>query len=96
MKSAYELALARMGIRGDDKPNALTDVQRAEISDIERRYSAKIAEREIFLRSDIEKARAAGDHATAEAAAETLRAERAELEEERELCKERIRRGDEG
>ncbi len=93
MKSAYELALARMGLGKDEPTRTLSDAQRAEISDIDRRFAAKIAEREIFIKQDIDRARAAGDREGAERAQEALRAERAALEEERELAKEQIRQG---
>jgi hypothetical protein len=93
MKSAYELALARMGLQNDGKPRGLTDAQRAELSDLDRRYAAKLAERDIFLRAEIEQARDAGDAERMERANEQLRRERAELEEERELAKERVRQG---
>jgi hypothetical protein len=92
MKSAYELALARMGLREDDKPRALTDAQRAELSDIDRRYFSKIAEREIVLRGEIDKSREAGDAEEVEKLRLQLVRERAEFEEERELAKERIRK----
>ncbi len=92
MKSAYEMALARMGLSGDDAPRVLTDAQRAELSDIDRRYGAKIAEREIVLRGEIDKARDVGDAAEMERLREMLSRERAEFEEERELAKERVRR----
>jgi len=84
--------MARMGIGGDEAPKPLTDAQRAELSDIERRYAAKIAEREIFLRQEMDKARAAGDAAAVDLAAAHLRSERADLEEARELAKERVRK----
>jgi hypothetical protein len=95
MKSAYELALARMGLSGKEAPHALTNAQRAELSDIDRRYTARIAEREIVLRSGIDEARNAGNAEDAERLSELLRRERAELEEERELAKERVRKDSE-
>ena len=45
MKSAYELAMERMG--EDDVP--LTEDQKRKISDIETKYKAKIAERKSLL-----------------------------------------------
>ena len=95
MKSAYELALARMGLSGKNEPHALTDAQRAELSDIDRRYTAKIAEREIVLRSNIDAARNSGDVEEVEKLTELLRRERSDLEEERELAKERVRKDSE-
>ena len=92
MKSAYEMALARMGLGGKDAPSALTDAQRAELSSIDRRYSAKIAEREIIVRAAIDEARGAGNAEEAEKLSEQLRRERAEFDEEREMAKERVRK----
>ena len=51
MKSAYELAMERMG-GGDDKP--LTDEQKEKIAKIDTRYKAKIAERKIFLEKSVD------------------------------------------
>ena len=45
MKSAYELAMERMG-GDDDKP--LTDEQKEKIAEIDTKYKAKIAETENF------------------------------------------------
>jgi hypothetical protein len=92
MKSAYEMALARMGLSGKDAPRAFTDAQRAALSDIDRRYTARIAEREIVMRSSIDEARSAGNAEEAERLSDLLRRERAEIEEERELAKERVRK----
>ena len=47
MKSAYELAMERMG-GGDEKP--LTDQQKEQIAEIDSKFKAKIAERKIFLK----------------------------------------------
>jgi hypothetical protein len=92
MKSAYEMALARMGLSGKKASRTLTAAQRTELSDIDRRYTAKIAEREIFVRDEIEQAKNAGDSQKAEELAEQLRKERADFEVERELAKERVRK----
>jgi hypothetical protein len=92
MKSAYEMALARMGLSGKKASRTLTTAQRTELSDIDRRYTAKIAEREIMLRGEIEQAKSAGDQQKADEASELLRKERATLDEERELAKERVRK----
>ena len=50
MKSAYELAMERMG--GDEKP--LTAEQKERIADVDAKYKAKIAERRIFLEKVIQ------------------------------------------
>ena len=54
MKSAYELAMERLA---KDAPAVkLTADQRARIAEIDRRFQAKIAEREVFLGGLIAKA----------------------------------------
>ena len=93
MKSAYEMALARMGLNESGAPRTFTDAQRAELSSIDRRYAAKIAEREIVLRGEMDKAREAGNEEECERLRELLQRERLEFEEERELAKELVRKG---
>ena len=59
MKSAYELAMERL-----NKANPsvkLTEAQKREIADLDSRYTAKIAEREIFLKGELAKALDKGD-----------------------------------
>ncbi len=54
MKSAYELAMERLA---KEAPSVkLTADQRARIADIDQRFQAKIAEREVFLGGLIAKA----------------------------------------
>ncbi len=88
MKSAYELAMERLG--GDDaKP--LTDEQKAEIAEIDAKYAAKIAERKIFLEKSLADALEAEKHEDAENLRRQLADEVAELEEERERAKDKAR-----
>ena len=87
MKSSYELAMERLG--GDDaKP--LTDEQKAEIAEIEAKYAAKIAERKIFLEKSLASAEA-GNHEDAENVRRQLADEIADLEEEIERAKDKVR-----
>jgi len=59
MKSAYELAMSRLE---KQSPTAhLTEAQKAEIAEIDNVFTAKIAEREVFLQGEIIKARAKQD-----------------------------------
>lgn len=88
MKSAYELAMERMG-GSDDKP--LDDNQKEKIAQIETRYKAKIAERKIFLEKSVEDALAKGDQAEAEEARKILSQEIISLEEKAESEKDKIR-----
>jgi len=54
MKSAYELAMERLN---KTAPSAkLSAAQKAEISELESRYTAKLAEREITLNDELAKA----------------------------------------
>ena len=48
MKSALEIALEKTATQGRSK---LTDEQRSEISNLEKEYRAKIAEKEIMVES---------------------------------------------
>jgi pyrroline-5-carboxylate reductase len=58
MKSALELALertdhVRKAIR--DEGLALTDAQREQLAELEREYSAKIAEKDVMLQAEMRK-----------------------------------------
>src|SRR5215813_11027708 len=58
MKSALELALertdhVRKAIR--DEGLALTDAQRQQLAELEREYSAKIAEKDVMLQTEMRK-----------------------------------------
>lgn len=55
MKSAYELAMERLEHQSPSQK--LTERQKEAIAEIEATYKAKIAEREVFLRDEISKAR---------------------------------------
>src|SRR4051812_44072077 len=58
MKSAYELAMERLE---KQSPTAkLTDAQKTELAEIDSTFKARIAERELLLRGEIEKALSAG------------------------------------
>jgi hypothetical protein len=89
MKSAYELAMERLE---KQSPSAsLSEEQKREIADIESNYRARIAEKEVFLNQQIEKARAAGD---AQAIADHEKQLAYEIKSLRESCeaqKEKIR-----
>jgi len=90
LKSSWELALERTGGKSAAK---LTAEQKAKLAELDRVYTAKIAERELELKPKIASANAAGKTDDAQKLEETLRAEiakfRAKLEEE----KEKVRQG---
>jgi hypothetical protein len=89
LKSSWELALERSG----GKPVAkLTAEQKAKLAELDRIYTAKIAERELELKPKIATANSAGKTEDAQKFEETLRSEiakfRAKLEEEKEKVRQ--------
>jgi hypothetical protein len=90
IKSAYELALERMGGEPGKK---LTPQQKAKLAEIDRVYSAKIAEEELSLNPKIATARAAGDFEGAQKLEEILRAQVQKLRRKLDAEKEAARQG---
>jgi hypothetical protein len=91
MKSAYELAMERMG--GDDESKPLSKEQKVEIAEITSKYKAKIAERKIFLEKNLADSIAAGEEAEADEIRQRIAYETSSLEEEVEKAKEKVRKG---
>jgi len=92
MKSAYELAMERLA-KSDPTAKPLTPEQKARLGEIDRIYQGKLAEREIFLKKQLEDVLAAGKADEFEKIKTQLANERARIEEEREEEKNRVRRG---
>jgi hypothetical protein len=90
MKSAYELAMERFGDDGDEPIKPLSDAQKAELAEIEQRYRAKIAEKEVFLHKQIQEARRS-DPASVGAIEKQLVNEKARLDAEMERAKDKVR-----
>ena len=90
MKSAYELAMERL--QKDAPSVTLTPDQKAQIAEIDSSYRAKIAEKELFLKDQIGKARAGGDFGEAESLEKQLAVELRRLQEDCEEKKEKLRR----
>jgi hypothetical protein len=91
MKSAYELAMERLDAEAGETAPALTDEQRERLAEIDRRFKAKIAEREIFLKKQLDDALGKSDETEAEQIRTQLSNERLRLEEEQESAKDKIR-----
>lgn len=89
MKSAYELAMERLN--KSSPAQKLTDKQKAEIAELESRYKAKLAEREIFLKDEIVKAATKGDFESVAQLEKQLVSDRKSLAAELEEKKEKIR-----
>lgn len=89
MKSAYELAMERLN---KNSPTVkLTDAQKKEIAELESKYAAKIAERELMLNEEIEKAVSRGDEEALEQLRKQLASNRSTLRQELEEKKEKVR-----
>jgi len=89
MKSAYELAMERLN---KTTPSVkLSNAQKKELAELESQYAAKIAAREISLKSEI--AKVAGDGEKESALRDQLMTDRKKLQAELEDKKERVRQG---
>ena len=89
MKSAYELAMERL--QKATPSVVLSDEQKKQIAEIDSACKAKIAEREVFLKDEIGKARAGGKFEEVEALEKQLASEIRRLQEDGEAKKERLR-----
>jgi len=92
MKSAYELAMERLAKSDPAAGRPLSAEKKARLADIDTVFKGKIAEREIFLKKQLEDTLADGKYDEAEKVRKQIAMERARLEEEREDEKERVRR----
>ena len=89
MKTAYELAMERLA---KSSPTVkLTAAQKKQIAELDSKYKAKIAQKEIQLKEEIIQAAGQGDVIKAEQLEQELVRERAKLTAELEEKKERIR-----
>jgi hypothetical protein len=92
MKSAYELAMERLAKSDPDATRPLTAEQKDRLAEIDRVYQGKLAEREIFLKKQLNDAYADQKAEEVIKIKQQIASERARLEEEREEEKERVRR----
>jgi hypothetical protein len=89
MKSSYELAMERLN---KTAPTAkLTNAQKRQLTELDSKYTAKIAEREIALKDEIVKFTVAGDFEKVETLQQQLASERKKLQAELEEKKENVR-----
>ncbi len=89
MKSSYELAMERLEKQAPT--HKVSDAQKAEIAEIDATFKAKIAEREVFLSSQLTKARAAGNATEAQELQEELSRELRRFQQDCEAKKESVR-----
>ena len=89
MKSAFELAMERLN---KDSPTVkLTEEQKKQMAELDSKYAAKIAEREIFLKAEIVKAVEKGDFEAMEQLEKQLVSTRKSLQVELEEKKAKLR-----
>ena len=91
MKSAYELAMERL--QKNMPTVVLTDDQKRELAEVESTYKAKVAEKELFLRGEIEKAQATSNFEEVEKLEKQLSSEMVRLRQDCETKKEKLRAG---
>ena len=77
MKSAYELAMERLN--KNSPTTKLTDEQKKKLAELDSLYASKIAEREIFIKGELAKAREKGDFEAFESLEKQLTADRNNL-----------------
>jgi hypothetical protein len=91
MKSSYELAMERLSKAAPAVK--LTEAQKTELHELESKYAAKVAEREIFLKGEMDRAAGKGDWAAMEEFQQQLGRDRrallAELEEKKEAVRQK-------
>lgn len=87
MKTAYELAMERLNKTAPGVK--LSTAQKNQLAELDSKYAAKIAEREIALKDEI--AKATGDFEKIEALQQQLFAERKKLQAGLEEAKEQVR-----
>jgi len=92
MKSAYELAMERLSKSDPDSGKKLTPEKKARLAEIDAIYKGKIAEREIFLKKQLDEVLSEGKYDEVDKIRTQLASERSRLEEEREDEKESVRR----
>lgn len=91
MKSAYELAMERLN---KTSPTVkLTAAQKKELAELDSKYAAKIAEREIALKSEMDRAAEAGDADKLQQIQQQLSDDRKKLQSELADKKEHVRQG---
>jgi hypothetical protein len=89
MKSAYELAMERLEKNAPSV--ALTTEQKAQIAEMDSTFKARIAERELFLKGEINKAQNAGNLEEVESLQKQLTIDLRRLQEDAEAKKDKLR-----
>ena len=91
MKTAYELAMERLNKTAPSVK--LTAAQKAQLAELDSKYAAKLAEREITLNGEIARAEAGGDADELSKLRGQLASDRRSIQAELEDRKEAVRKG---
>jgi hypothetical protein len=91
MKSSYELAMERLRSHDSSDRKELTDAQKSEINEIDQKFKAKAAKRQIFLKKQIAEAEMNGNYLELEQLRKQLRSELDVINEDMEAAKEKVR-----
>ena len=89
MKSAYELAMERL--QKASPSLSLNEEQKKELAELDSKYQAKIAEKELFLKDQIRKAQTDGKVDDIDSLQKQLVSDIRRLQEECEAKKEKLR-----
>jgi len=90
MKSSYELAMERLNKTAPTVK--LTEEQKKNLAELDAKYAAKIAEREIFLKGELAAAAGKGDFEAVAQLEKQLVSERKTLQAELESKKAQLRK----
>ncbi len=91
MKTALEIAMEKLAAMDPDGARTLSAGQKAELAEIDSKFKAKWAEREIFLQRKMKELLQAGDWQQAELVQEEMRREKLSLDRDREEARARVR-----
>jgi hypothetical protein len=89
MKSAYELAMERL--QKTSPSLSLNEEQKKALAEIDSKYRAKIAEKELFLREQVRKAQTEGKADEIDSLEKQLASDVRRLGEQCEAAKEKLR-----
>jgi hypothetical protein len=89
MKSAYELAMERL--QKASPSLSLTEQQKKELAELDSKYQAKIAEKELFIKDQIRKAQTEGKVDDIDSLQKQLASEVRRLQQECEAAKDKLR-----
>ena len=89
MKSAYELAMERLNKKSPTVK--LSDGKKKKLAELDSVYAAKVAERELFIKDELMKARESGDFEAFQSLERQLVADKKNLAADLEEKKNKIR-----